>query len=178
MPWAVRTLLDCMGLFQTHICSRVYPTLFFSLVGAYMAIPYPINLLTVTLHSDSANRHLKNQHWGIHSQASQLYLLSLLLTLCATSFLPMKLWFFIGTPTIYSPTNSITNHNSIKRFGLEFELGFLPKKLRISKYWPVVLLFESRWYVHIFPVYSDYWWLGWLSVFQVVLFYLNSNLIL
>lgn len=118
-----------------HICSRVCSFFCFLFVSARVATLHPIKSLAVTLHSDSASRHLKHQHWKIHSQPSQPYLLSLPLTPRGTSFLPMKLWLFVGIFLLYSPTNSITNHSSIKQLRSESELWLLPKKWCVSQYW-------------------------------------------
>lgn len=85
-----------------HICSRACSSLCVVFVSARVATLHPIEALAVTLYSDSASRHLKNQHWKIHGQPSPLYLFSLPLTLCGTSFLPRKFW-SLSAPSPFSP---------------------------------------------------------------------------
>lgn len=104
MPRAFRTQLDGVGPFQLLTSALESGLLFPSglpRLSWQPRPPHPTKLLAVTLHSDSASWHLKNQHREIHSQASQLYLLSFLLTLCDIRFLPVKLWVFMSTPLLF-----------------------------------------------------------------------------
>lgn len=103
----VQTLLVGTELIQQSL----HPEISLLFASAYTHPP-PHQLASLILFSDSASRHLKNQHRKIHCQTSQhpsVLALSYPLTLLGTMFFPVNCGYLL----MYPRTHTFLLHNQL-----------------------------------------------------------------